>query len=139
MAARSPPNSPAIQRVQNLLTHRLATRVQVSHSEKKGQIQIEYYGTDDLNRILTILLGALRKKKTRASCAKTDLFSSFSAIDSDHFPDGADKVRKCRSGSSSSCDSIYFLHLGCLGAIWTGWSWAAVATAVFLISPACSP
>jgi len=47
--------SPAIQRVQNLLTHRLATRVQLSHSEKKGHIQIEYYGTDDLNRILDLL------------------------------------------------------------------------------------
>jgi ParB family chromosome partitioning protein len=47
--------APAIHRVQNLLTHRLATRVQVSHSEKKGHIQIEYYGTDDLNRILDLL------------------------------------------------------------------------------------
>jgi ParB family chromosome partitioning protein len=47
--------APAIQRVQNLLTHRLATRVQVNHSEKKGHIQIEYYGTDDLNRILDLL------------------------------------------------------------------------------------
>ncbi|MEI8294160.1 MAG: ParB/RepB/Spo0J family partition protein [bacterium] len=47
--------APAIQRVQNLLTHRLATRVQVNHSEKKGQIQIEYYGTDDLNRILDLI------------------------------------------------------------------------------------
>ena len=47
--------SPAIHRVQNLLTHRLATRVQLSHSEKKGHIQIEYYGTDDLNRILELL------------------------------------------------------------------------------------
>ena len=47
--------APAIQRVQNLLTHRLATRVQMNHSEKKGHIQIEYYGTDDLNRILDLL------------------------------------------------------------------------------------
>jgi ParB family chromosome partitioning protein len=47
--------TPAIQRVQNLLTHRLATRVQMNHSEKKGHIQIEYYGTDDLNRILDLL------------------------------------------------------------------------------------
>ena len=47
--------APAIQRVQNMLTHRLATRVQVNHSDKKGHIQIEYYGTDDLNRILDLL------------------------------------------------------------------------------------
>jgi ParB family chromosome partitioning protein len=38
-----------------MLTHRLATRVQVNHSDKKGHIQIEYYGTDDLNRILDLL------------------------------------------------------------------------------------
>jgi ParB family chromosome partitioning protein len=47
--------APAIQRVQNLLTHRLATRVTVKHGEKKGLIEIEYYGTDDLNRILALL------------------------------------------------------------------------------------
>jgi ParB family chromosome partitioning protein len=27
----------------------------VTHSEKKGHIQIEYYGTDDLNRLLDLL------------------------------------------------------------------------------------
>jgi len=53
VASKDP--GPAIQRVQNMLTHRLATRVQVNHSDKKGHIQIEYYGTDDLNRILDLL------------------------------------------------------------------------------------
>lgn len=47
-----PELSPAVQRVQNLLTHRLATRVVVQHGEKRGSITIEYYGSDDLNRIL---------------------------------------------------------------------------------------
>jgi ParB family chromosome partitioning protein len=47
-----PELSPAILRVQNLLTHRLATRVVVQHGDKRGSITIEYYGTDDLNRIL---------------------------------------------------------------------------------------
>jgi ParB family transcriptional regulator, chromosome partitioning protein len=47
-----PALSPALQRVQNLLTHRLATRVIVHHGEKRGTISIEYYGSDDLNRIL---------------------------------------------------------------------------------------
>lgn len=47
--------APAIQRVQNLLTHRLATRVVIQHGDKKGTIQIEYYGDDDLNRILETL------------------------------------------------------------------------------------
>jgi ParB family chromosome partitioning protein len=45
--------APAIQRVQNLLMHRFSTRVVVNHSEKKGTIAIEYYGSDDLNRILS--------------------------------------------------------------------------------------
>jgi ParB family transcriptional regulator, chromosome partitioning protein len=44
--------SPAIQRVQNLFMHRLSTRVVIHHSEKRGTISIEYYGTKDLNRIL---------------------------------------------------------------------------------------
>lgn len=44
--------SPAVQRVQNLLTHRLATRVVIHHGDKRGTITIEYYGNDDLNRIL---------------------------------------------------------------------------------------
>lgn len=48
-------SAPAIQRIQNLLTHRLSTRVVISHGEKKGSIQIEYYGDDDLNRLLGVL------------------------------------------------------------------------------------
>jgi len=47
--------APAIKRVENLLTHRLSTRVVIHHSEKKGSIHIEYYGDDDLNRILSTL------------------------------------------------------------------------------------
>jgi ParB family transcriptional regulator, chromosome partitioning protein len=55
--AKSSPGEPsaAIQRVQNLLTHRLSTRVSLQHGEKRGHIQIEYYGSDDLNRILSLL------------------------------------------------------------------------------------
>lgn len=44
--------TPAIQHVQNILQHRLATRVVIQHGEKQGQITIEYYGSDDLQRIL---------------------------------------------------------------------------------------
>jgi len=47
--------APAVLRVQNLLTHRLATRVVIHHGDKKGSIHIEYYGDDDLNRILSTL------------------------------------------------------------------------------------
>ncbi len=45
-------SAPAIQRLENLLTHHLSTRVVIHHGEKKGTIQIEYYGDDDLNRLL---------------------------------------------------------------------------------------
>ncbi len=47
--------APAVKRVENILTHHLGTRVLLHHGEKKGHIHIEYYGTDDLNRILTLL------------------------------------------------------------------------------------
>lgn len=47
--------APALQRIQNLLQHRLATRVVIHHGEKQGTIHIEYYGRDDLDRILSEL------------------------------------------------------------------------------------
>lgn len=43
---------PAILHLQNLLQHKLATRVVIHHGEKQGNITIEYYGNDDLQRIL---------------------------------------------------------------------------------------
>lgn len=54
-AATSLELAPAVLRVQNILTHRLATRVVIHHGEKKGSIHIEYYGDQDLNRILSTL------------------------------------------------------------------------------------
>ncbi len=54
-SAEVPDLAPAILRVQNFLTHRLATRVVIQHNEKKGSIHIEYYGDDDLTRILSTL------------------------------------------------------------------------------------
>lgn len=54
-SSSDPELSPAVQRVQNLLTHQLATRVVIHHGEKRGSITIEYYGSDDLNRILSEL------------------------------------------------------------------------------------
>lgn len=44
--------SPAFQHLQNLLQQRLGTRVIIHHGEKQGNILIEYYGRDDLDRIL---------------------------------------------------------------------------------------
>ena len=47
--------SPVLQRVQNRLREHLGTHVSVRHGEKKGAIEIEYYGDDDLNRLLPLL------------------------------------------------------------------------------------
>jgi len=45
----------AIADVQDRLRERLATQVKIAHGKKKGKIEIEYYGNEDLNRILDIL------------------------------------------------------------------------------------
>jgi ParB family chromosome partitioning protein len=37
------------------LQEHLATHVSINHSAKKGKIEIEYYGNDDLDRILEVL------------------------------------------------------------------------------------
>jgi len=45
----------ALKAVQQRLTSHLATSVTVHHGEKKGRIEIEYYGVDDLNRLLSMM------------------------------------------------------------------------------------
>ena len=45
----------AIEDLQNRLQQHLATHVTVHHGEKRGRIEIEYYGNDDLQRIVTAL------------------------------------------------------------------------------------
>src|SRR5438552_6927134 len=47
--------SAAIQDIQNSLQEHLATHVAIHHGEKRGRIEIEYYGNDDLERIVTAL------------------------------------------------------------------------------------
>ncbi len=44
--------SPALLHLQNQLQHRFATRVLLHHGEKKGELIIEYYGLEDLQRLL---------------------------------------------------------------------------------------
>jgi len=46
---------PSLLNVQNRLQHHLATHVALHHGEKRGRIEIEYYGNDDLQRLLTLL------------------------------------------------------------------------------------
>lgn len=43
---------PALKHLENKLQHRFSTRVILQHAEKKGHIAIEYYGADDLHRLL---------------------------------------------------------------------------------------
>src|SRR3990167_3058281 len=43
---------PALLHLQNKLQHRFSTRVLLHHGEKKGHIAIEYYGLDDLRRLM---------------------------------------------------------------------------------------
>jgi ParB family chromosome partitioning protein len=47
--------NPALQNVQNRLQEYLATRVTLQDSGKRGRIEIEFYGVDDLNRLLDVL------------------------------------------------------------------------------------
>jgi len=48
------PLAPAVQHLQNRLQQHLATHVVLHHNEKRGRIEIEYYGNDDLQRILAL-------------------------------------------------------------------------------------
>jgi ParB family chromosome partitioning protein len=46
---------PVLRRLQDRLKQRFSTHVQLQHGAKKGKIEIEYYGNDDLDRILDLL------------------------------------------------------------------------------------
>jgi ParB family chromosome partitioning protein len=47
--------SPSLQHLQNRLQQHLATHVSLHHGEKRGRIEIEYYGNDDLQRVLGVI------------------------------------------------------------------------------------
>ena len=47
--------SAAMDDLQNRLQEHLGTRVTLHHGEKRGRIEIEYYGNDDLQRVLSAL------------------------------------------------------------------------------------
>ncbi len=47
--------SAAIEDLQNRLQQHLGAHVTLHHGEKRGRIEIEYYGSDDLQRILLVL------------------------------------------------------------------------------------
>src|SRR2546428_6439817 len=54
-AGDSSVTSTAVEDLQNRLQQHLATHVTIHHGEKRGRIEIEYYGSDDLQRIVTAL------------------------------------------------------------------------------------
>lgn len=45
----------AIKSVTERLTGHFTTNVNISHADKKGRIEIDYYGTEDLNRLLALM------------------------------------------------------------------------------------
>lgn len=44
-----------IESIQSKVSNTLGTKVKISHDEKKGKIEIEYYGNEDLERLVDIL------------------------------------------------------------------------------------
>ena len=44
-----------IKQIQNTLRDRFGTKVKLTHTAKKGKIELNYYGNDDLQRILDLL------------------------------------------------------------------------------------
>jgi ParB family chromosome partitioning protein len=44
--------TPVIRNLENRLQQHLSTRVEIRHGEQKGHVVIEYYGNDDLHRLL---------------------------------------------------------------------------------------
>jgi ParB family transcriptional regulator, chromosome partitioning protein len=48
-------SSAALSDLENRLQQHLATHVTIHHGEKRGRIEIEFYGTDDLERVVTAL------------------------------------------------------------------------------------
>ncbi len=49
------PTDPHIAQIRNRLREHFATQVNIQHGAKRGKIEVEYYGDDDLQRILDLL------------------------------------------------------------------------------------
>ena len=55
VAAELSAGGTAVEDLQNQLQQHLATHVTIHHGDKRGRIEIEYYGTDDLQRVVAAL------------------------------------------------------------------------------------
>ena len=53
---REPKIDSGIETIANQLQQALGTHVKIAHGKKRGSIRIEYYSTEDLNRILDIIM-----------------------------------------------------------------------------------
>jgi ParB family transcriptional regulator, chromosome partitioning protein len=45
----------ALHHLEQRLTRHFSTSVRLNHADKKGKIEIDYFGTEDLNRLLTLM------------------------------------------------------------------------------------
>lgn len=54
-AAGARPANPEITALEEKLRERYATKIAIHHSDKKGRIEIEYYGNTDLDRVLGLM------------------------------------------------------------------------------------
>lgn len=54
---KAKPGIPIIKDIEEKFQTRLGTKVRIKHNEKRGCIEIEYYGEDDLQRIIEQILG----------------------------------------------------------------------------------
>ena len=71
--------------------------------------------------------------KPRRNVFMRSLVAVRNLLDSDYFPEGSDVVSEQPDAFEfRRCIPFLFLHAGCLGVLWTGWSTAAVITAAVL-------
>lgn len=76
---------------------------------------------------------ALSKKSEQRSTWQHALVTVRQWFDSDYFPEGAQAVRERPDQFElRRCLPFLFLHAGCLGVVWVGWSWTAVVVAALL-------
>jgi ParB family chromosome partitioning protein len=52
---QAPNMQTAVTNLESRLRDRFATQVSVHHGDKRGRIEIHYYGNEDLERILSLL------------------------------------------------------------------------------------
>jgi stearoyl-CoA desaturase (delta-9 desaturase) len=105
-----------------MLTNKSTPRTRISASTRRDLT--DQSSVDYLNRSTSFsIIGFLR------NCGR--MVRQF--FDSDYFPEGVETVRnRPDKFEFRRCLPFLFLHVGCVAVIWVGWSWTALAVAVFL-------